>query len=158
MRQVKCQVPGCNSGWVDLDGEEHSGPFFTDPECETVTQRQEDLAAHVKMVHDHEKEVQNAETNKTKAEAAKVEAEAKRLTAEADKYRAESERLAAGAVAPEAGSGSGTQKERRAPMKCPTVEESCTESDWSFFTAEWGRYVEALWLDSDNAGAVRHLW
>ena len=159
VRQVKCQVPGCNSGWVDLDGEGHAGPFYTDPECETVTQRQEDLAAHVKMVHDHEKEVQNAETNKTKAEAAKVEAEAKRLSAEADKYRAESERLAAGVATPAtAASGSGVPKERRAPMKCPVVEESCTESDWSFFTAEWGRYVAAVGLDSDNAGAVRHLW
>ena len=36
-----------------MDGEERSGPFMTDPECETVTQRMEDLQAHIKMVHDH---------------------------------------------------------------------------------------------------------
>ena len=43
-------------------------------------------------------------------------------------------------------------------MKCQTVEESCTESDRSFFTAEWGHYVAAVGLNSDEAKAVRHLW
>merc|ERR1712082_402992 len=81
------------------------------------------------MVHDHEKETMTNKTNETRAEAARVEAEAKKLTAEADRYRAESEWLAAGngsAAAPV--SQSSVKSERRAPMKCPVVEENCTES------------------------------
>merc|ERR1712082_201129 len=111
------------------------------------------------MVHDHEKETLNIKTNETKAEAARVEAEAKELAAEADRYRAESERLAAGnGGATAAGSRSEGHKERRAPMKCPVVEENCTESDWSFFVAEWTRYSTAVGLDGDEPGAIRHLW
>ena len=143
-----------------MDREERSGPFMTDPECETVTQRMEDLQAHIKMVHDHEKETMTNKTNETRAEAARVEAEAKKLAAEADRYRAESERLAAGngsAAAP-VGQRSEVKSERRAPMKCPVVEENCTESDWSFFVAEWNRYSSAVGLDGDEPGAVRHLW
>merc|ERR1712082_577945 len=114
------------------------------------------------MVHDHEKEIANNATNQTKAEAAKVEAEAKKLVSEADRYRyrAELERLAAGngsAAAP-VGQRSEVKSERRAPMKCPVVEENCTESDWSFFVAEWNRYSTAVGLDGDKPGAVRHLW
>merc|ERR1712082_277551 len=111
------------------------------------------------MVHDHEKETLNNKTNETKAEAARIEAEAKKLAAEADRYRAESERLAAGnGGAAAAGSRLDGHKERRAPMKCPVVEENCTESDWSFLVAEWTRYSTAVGLDGDEPGAVRHLW
>merc|ERR1712239_111632 len=112
------------------------------------------------MVHDHEKETMTNKTNETRAEAARVEAEAKKLAAEADRYRAESERLAAGngsAAAP-VGQRSEVKSEGRAPMKCPVVEENCTESDWSFFVAEWNRYSTAVGLDGDEPGAVRQLW
>merc|ERR1712239_82496 len=34
----------------------------------------------------------------------------------------------------------------------------CTESDWSFFVAEWTRYSTAVGLDGDEPGAVCHLW
>ena len=124
----------------------------------TVQERLEDLQQHVKLVHNHAKELKNQKTNDTKAEAARVEAEAKKLQVEVEKYRTESGRLLA-----ELGSTAGSatkveQKERRAPMKCPTVEENFTKSDWSFFTAEWGRYVAAVGLDGDIAWAVRHLW
>ena len=145
-----------------MDGEERSGPFMIDPECETVTQRMEDLQAHIKMVHDHEKELITNKTNETRAEAAKVEAEAKKLSEEVDRFRAESERLAAGngnaAATVSTGLRSEVQKERRAPMKCPVVEENCTESDWSFFVAEWTRYSTAVGLDGDEPVAVCHLW
>ena len=140
---------------MDLEGVDRPGSFFTDPECGTVHERLEDLQQHVNMVHDHARELQNQKTNKTKAEAARVEAEAKKLSTEAEKYCVESERLLA-----ESGTGNTPQtdhKERRAPMKCPTVEEICAESDWSFFTAEWSCYMAAVGLDGNEAGAVRHL-
>ena len=43
-------------------------------------------------------------------------------------------------------------------MSRPTIEESISESDWSFFMAEWQRYVEATELKEDDEAAVRHLW
>ena len=49
---------------------------------------------------------------------------------------------------------SSVPKERRAPRKCPTAEENCTESDWSFFVAEWGRYVAAVGLKDEEHGTV----
>ena len=33
-----------------------------------------------------------------------------------------------------------------------------TESDWSFFRAEWDRYAEATELSKNEASAVPHLW
>ena len=37
--------------------------------------------------------------------------------------------------------------ERRAPLTRPSITEDCTESDWSFFLASWGRYVDACKLE-----------
>ena len=61
--------------------------------------------------------------------------------------------------AEKSGSRSGTgHGEKKATMTRPTVEESISESDWSFFVAEWDRYVAAMGLAKDEAEAVRHLW
>ena len=43
-------------------------------------------------------------------------------------------------------------------MQRPTIEESVSESDWSFFLAEWERYAEATELTEDNEAAGCHLW
>ena len=41
-------------------------------------------------------------------------------------------------------------------MPRPTVSDDCTEQDWSFFIASWGRYVEACKLDEGEE--MIHLW
>ena len=46
--------------------------------------------------------------------------------------------------------------ERRAPLTRPSVVDDCTESDWSFFKASWGRYVTACRLEETEVTA--HLW
>ena len=48
--------------------------------------------------------------------------------------------------------------EKKATMQRPMIEESVSESDWSFFLPEWDRYVEVTDLSDDEEAAVRHLW
>ena len=139
--QVKCQVPGCTAGWTNADGEDQEGPYYTDPDCSSVTERSQDQKDHVTINHEHEKTMMEARAKEITAEAAK-------LTAEAEKLRAE------GA----AGGGQAVKGERKAMMARPTVEENVTESDWSYFLAEWERYCDATGLKQDAQGAVCHLW
>ena len=145
-RQVPCQVKGCDTGWTNLDGEFQEGVYYTDPECGNVSERSQDLRDHVAMAHEHQ-------TKEIEAKAKQVEAEALKLKAEADKLRAEAEVSGASAVV-----AAPVKGERKANMVQPTVEENVTESDWSYFLAEWERYCGATGLDQDPPGAVRHLW
>ena len=70
---------------------------------------------------------------------AKLEAEAAKIRAEADRSR-------------DMGSGSSNNSgEKRAPMSRPVIEENSTESDCSFFLAEWGRYTEATGIMGESA-------
>ena len=41
-------------------------------------------------------------------------------------------------------------------MNRPVLEGGVTESDWSFFLAEWGRYSAATEITGPSA--IRHLW
>ena len=107
-----------------------AGPYLTDPDCGTVTERSEYLKAHIAMVHDRDQMEVEAATKK-------LEAEAKKLAAQAKVYEAETAWLEttcgpqAGRGGPSAlgGLGSAAPKERWVPMKCPQVEENFTDSD-----------------------------
>merc|ERR1712082_319554 len=103
------------------------------------------------MVHDRNR-------IEAEAEARKLEAEAKKISAETKKFEAETARMTA-EQGDSAGSGPvGPKGERKAPMERPSIDEGVTEGDWSFFLAEWSRYVEAVGLSNDAPGAIRHLW
>ncbi len=80
-----------------------------------------------------------------------MSAEAAKISAEADKVRAEKS-------ASRKHDGRDSMGEKKAEMQRPTVDEGISESDWSFFEAEWSRYTVATGLDEDSAGAIRHLW
>ena len=82
VKQVKCQVRGCTSG-------EDGGPFVTDEDCATVTERTNELKEHSYQAHTHGVEQEQAEAARVAAEAAKVSAEAAKISAEADRARAE---------------------------------------------------------------------
>ena len=116
-----CEVAGCTSG-------EDGGPFQTDEDCASVSERTAELKEHVYAVHKFQVDNKTAEAAKVTAEAAKVSAEASMLQAEAAKIVAEKNPVAR---------GSSDQGEKKATMSRPTVEESISESDWSFFIAEW---------------------
>ena len=142
VKQVRCAVAGCTSG-------EDGGAFLTDEDCTTVAERTAELKEHSYQVHTHKVDQEQADAAKVAAEAAKVNAEAARISAEADRVRADK------AVSR---TSDGNQMEKKAVMARPTVDESISESDWSFFVAEWSRYVEATGLAEDEAGSIRHLW
>ncbi len=46
--------------------------------------------------------------------------------------------------------------EKRAPTARPVVDEGSTESDWPFFLAEWGHYVDVTGIVGGSA--ICHLW
>ena len=141
VKSVKCGVKGCLEGEPDKDG--NPKPFWTDPDCATVAERLKELEAHVYQAHTLVVDQENAAASRITAEAAKITAEAERLRVERTSARA---------------SEATTRGEKKAMMVRPTIEESVSESDWSFFEAEWSRYVDTTDLAEDEAGAVRHLW
>ena len=128
-------------GEPDKDG--NPRPFWTDPECSTVAERVSELKEHVYQAHTLVVDQENAAASRITAEAAKITAEAERLRVERSSART---------------GESTTRGEKKATMVRLTIEESVSESDWSFFEAEWSRYVDATDLSEDEAGAVRHLW
>ena len=91
-----------------------------------------------------------------------AESKVNQLKAEADKLRAEAEKLAAErpppvTVAPVVHQSGSEQPPRpiidkRAVIPRPSVDEGITESDWSFFAAQWGRYKSSTAL----SGVPRH--
>ena len=141
VKQVRCQVRGCTSG-------EDGGPFQTDEDCATVAERTAELKEHSYQVHTFGVEQEQADAARVMAEAAKGTAEAAKITAEAEKVRAERTGVRQ----------SDSQTEKKAVMQRPTIDEAVSESNWSFFEAEWCRYMVATGLDEDAVGAIRHLW
>ena len=76
VRVVTCGVEGCSSG-------PEGGPFETDPECSSVSERTTELKEHVYQVHTIQVERDTAEAAKVSAEASKIQAEAEKIKAEA---------------------------------------------------------------------------
>ena len=72
-KRVKCQVAGCVSGEPE-DNQGVPGPYWTDPDCNTVAERKQDLDSHVHMVHELAIEGTKAEASKLSAEAGKLKA------------------------------------------------------------------------------------
>ena len=64
VRQVACQVAGCDTGGYNLLGVLVVGPYLTDPDCTNVTERSEDLKQHIAMVHDRCRIESEAEARK----------------------------------------------------------------------------------------------
>ena len=56
VHQISCSVLGCHTGGILPSGDFKVGPYLTDPDNETVDQRQVDLQDHVKMVHEFARE------------------------------------------------------------------------------------------------------
>ena len=107
-----------------------------------------ELNEHTYQAHTIKVDDKNVEATKVAAEARKLQAEAAKVTAEADRTRAERAVMR----------GSAKHGDKKAKMSRPTVEESISESDWSFFVTEWDRYVTNTGLAEEEAGAVHHLW
>ena len=108
-----------------------------------MAERDQDMKDHVYQAHTLAKELAQTEVEKSKAETLRYEAETTRLK--------------------ETGSGGDQgaletwgRGERKAPMERPKIDEGVTETDWSFFCAEWSRYEKATCISGEST--VRHMW
>ena len=141
-----CGFPGCDHGEPDGDG--NPMPYVTPEGIATRAKVSEELKEHVHMAHELAIEQGKLEVNKLNAEAAKIQAEAAKITAE--------QGPGTGSVDVHPRSEGQAPVEKRAVIPRSQVEEGITESDWSFFTAQWARYKASTGLS--DASETQHLW
>ena len=140
-RPMSCSVEGCD--------------FVTDPSCETRQEVREDLTFHRVEVHEAAASFQQKlakESADLRIKELKATAESKAQEAELVKQKANLVKLEKGLTVTDDSSAARRGK-RRAPLTRPSVMDDCTESDWSFFKASWGRYVTACRLEETEVTA-----
>ena len=143
-----CDYPGCDRGPGDAEG--NPTPYVTEEGIPTRAEVVSDLMNHVKMAHELPNKAKESQAEATRAEAEKLRAEAEKLRAErpsgggAELVEGTTERAGRGIV------------DKRAAIPRPEVDEGVTESDWSFFTAQWDRYKETTQLSGTTE--AQHLW
>ena len=140
-----CIYPGCNTGVPD--GQGNPTPYMTEEGIPTRAEVSQDLRDHVKMAHELPLKHKEAAAEQTKADA--------------DKLRAEAQVLHAGTLGTVASTGDQSRGSRpimdkRAAFPRPEDDEGITESDWSFFTAQWERYKLSTSLSGE--AEAQHLW
>ena len=138
-----CNYPGCDGG--DPDGHGNPTPYLTEEGIPTRADVVADLMNHVKMAHELPLKAKEQATEATRAEAEKIRAEAEKIRAEQPEGRhGASENVARPVL------------DKRAVIPRPEVDEGVTESDWSFFSAQWSRYKLSTKLE--GASEAQHLW
>ena len=142
-----CPFPGCAHGAPDDDG--NPQPFMTPEGIATRQEVNEELKDHVHMAHELILEHKKLEVGKINAEATKIQAEAAKLAAEQGP-------AVAGVATPRLEGQGRVPVEKRAVIPRPQVEEGITESDWSFFDAQWTRYKASTGLS--DVSETQHLW
>ena len=137
----RCDFPGCNRGTPTPDGS---------PDCYTTP---EGLATHDLVKADLKEHVEMAHILPIKA----MEAEEKCYRAQADLVKAEADKLRAERPAPDsvttASTTSGPKTEK---IPRPMIDEGVSEGDWSFFVAQWERYVAGTSIS--GATETQQLW
>ena len=137
-----CDTPGYDLGPPDNNGVR--GRYVTHPENQTRAEVSEDLDRHVKMAHEIPLQLMQNETAKITAETQKIEAETARTrlaNQSQDNNENPSEKLSR--VKPDF-------------IPRPTIEENATETDFSFFKAQWTRYVQAANITESQQ--LTQLW
>ena len=140
-----CDFPGCSKG--EPDGQGNLTPYLTEKGLPTRADVSQDLDRHIKMAHELPLKHKEAQAEQTKADA--------------DKLRAETEVLRAGTPGTVASPGDQSRSlrpvmDKRAAIPRPEVDEGVTESDWSFFSAQWERYKSSTSLSGE--AEAQHLW
>ena len=148
-----CQVPGCDLGPPDDNG--IRGPYVTHEENATKAEVKEDLESHVEMAH--KIPLQQTQTNTKQVEASTQQIQAKTKETEAETRRLLIERGTDVQDAPVTESTAQRRfQEKRDSIPRPTIEENSTESDFSFFQAQWGRYVANTYMSENQQ--MHKLW
>ena len=131
-----CDFPGCIAGPTDEDGTRTQ--YITPEGLATRAEVTADLLQHVEMAHILPIKLLEAQRDATQAEANKATAEAAKIREE----RGPGEQL------PQANPVT-VQRDSKPKVESiprPTIDEGVTESDWSFFTNQWDRYVQGTGL------------
>ena len=139
-----CDFPGCASGEPDEEGQRGS---YTTPEgLATRAEVNTDLMQHVEIAPTLPLKMLEAQRDAHKAEA-------ELRKAEAAKIREERGTLEEPTPATHAPTRTGPKVE---PIPRPTIDKGMTESDSSFFTNQWDRYILGTGLTGDTVAL--QLW
>ena len=136
-----CSFPGCKSGPIP-EGESKSGPYVTHQECMTRAEVTEDLNSHVKMVHELPLQHKQVSVQQFQAETERL-----KLTPQ----NSVDDDISLDDDAPARPSRSKLETIPR-----PKISSNSTQSDWSFFVAQWARYVSGANLNSEQK--LNQLW
>lgn len=130
-----CDYPTCTRGPLDANG--IATPYVTPTGLQTREDVNEDLRVHVDTAHLLPIRLAEAETKKIEAEARRIEAEAARnLSTREPAPQPTPQTTSTETSAPR------QFTEKRDTLPRPHIELESSESDWSFFAAQWRRYVQ----------------
>ena len=124
--RITCSVPGCVSGPIP-EGSDTPGPYITHVECTTRADVKEDLREHVNMVHELPLKHQQVEAQKYQAETDRLRLTPKPLEDEIEHEDVQNT--------------ANKQRSKLETIPRPKIQPNATQSDWSFFVAQWERCV-----------------
>ena len=160
----ECDYPGCRSGPRGPNGEEN--PFVTSSDLPTRADVSAELDKHVEMAHLLPIRLEENRTKTIEAEAQATKAEANKIHEETQRILASNQKTAStnGSSSPSSASTGSTDTtsaprphiEKRDALQRPTIKENASSSGWSFFVAQWDRYVAGVNMSPSQQ--VHHLW
>ena len=115
-----CQHPDCKSGPPDDHGV--GTPYVTNPDCATKAEVTEDYKTHIEVVHSLPLRQQELAVKQIEVNTAKTLAENN-------------------AARPTTSLDTRPNKAKLESIPRPKISANANESDWSFFSAQWERYV-----------------
>ena len=149
-----CEYPGCALGPPDPDNEGQRLPYITHEENTKKEEVAEDINRHIKMAHELplqssqiQLQRQQNETQQIVARTKETEAETRRIVVE----RGTDVESEPGDVRNER-----PFQQKRDSIPRPSIQENSSESDFSFFTAQWVRYVKGSNMTEDQQ--LQQLW
>ena len=142
-----CDFPNCSRGPPDANSQ--PTPYVTPTGLRTREDVNEDLKQHVDTAHLLPIRLAEAESRKLEMEARKIEAEAARNISLREPTQHVPQEVP---TVPTARPFS----EKRDVLPRPHIELDVSESDWSFFAAQWARYVASTNLPTTSQ--IHHLW
>ena len=148
-----CQVPGCTGGPPDAN--DQPTPYVTHEENSTKAEVKDDLDSHVEMAHRIPIQANQNATKTKEAETAQIQARTKETEAETRRLLVERGTYVQNTPDPIATPAAKFHKKRDSIPR-PTIEEGSTETDFSFFQAQWSRYVANT--NMTDSQQMHQLW
>ena len=138
--RITCEVPGCQLGPIPDDPDAQRGPYVTHVECKTRAEVVEDLKIHIEMAHTLP--MKNAEIATKQQEADTNKLLATNTSRDSDSVSTNNDHQ--------------RFNEKRDPIPRPKINTNASESDWSFFCAQWERYTAGSNMSQQQQ--LHQLW